>query len=495
MTTLADVTYKVLIGMEVHVQLATHSKMFTGAASGFGGEPNSQVDPIILGLPGVLPVINKRAVEMAIMVGLALECEIAQFTKWDRKSYYYPDLPKNYQISQYDLPLCGVGVLDMPLPDGTIKRVNIRRAHLEEDAGKLGHEGSPDVSHVDMNRAGTPLLEIVTEPDLQSPEEARIFGEELRRICRYLGVSQGIMQQGNMRFEPNINLHITWQGKVYKTPISEIKNLNSFRAVERASAYEIQRQLAQWHADGRVQQPMGKATRGWDDETGQTVLQREKEEAHDYRYFPDPDLVPLTTTPAWIAQIRTEMVELPIARRKRYMQDYGASVKEATALVEERSVAELFEDAIKAGGNPRRVINLILGVGAKLANDQGESATISSLKVPPEAYAKLSDLMEGGVISASSSVPVFTTMFQEQSFDPLDVSSRLGLLQVRDVGQTETWVQQALDANPKAVEDAKNNPKKQQASLGFLRGQVMKLSGGKADPKLVGELLEKKLKN
>lgn len=499
MTTVADVTYKVLIGMEVHVQLATRSKMFTGAASGFGGEPNSQVDPIILGLPGVLPVINKRAVEMAIMVGLALECEIAQFTKWDRKSYYYPDLPKNYQISQYDLPLCGVGVLDMPLPDGTIKRVNIRRAHLEEDAGKLGHEGSPDVSHVDLNRAGTPLLEIVTEPDLQSPEEARIFGEELRRICRYLGVSQGIMQQGNMRFEPNINLHITWQGKVYKTPISEIKNLNSFRAVERASAYEIKRQLAQWHADGRIQQPMGKATRGWDDETGQTVLQREKEEAHDYRYFPDPDLVPLTTTPAWIDQIRTEMVELPIARRKRYMQDYGATIKEATALVEERSVAEMFEQAIALGGSPRRVLNLILGFGAKTANERttaaGATVLISDLPITASTYAALAKLVDDGTISATASAQVFDAMLQQPETDPKALAEKLGLVQVRDVGQTETWVQQALDANPKAVEDARNNPKKQQASLGFLRGQVMKLSGGKADPKLVGELLEKKLKN
>src|SRR5271170_5567111 len=245
MTTATQTTpqFKVLIGMEIHVQLATRSKMFTGAANGFGGEPNSQVDPVVLGLPGVLPVINKRAVEMAMMVGMALNCRIAQQTKWDRKSYYYPDLPKNYQISQYDQPLCLQGQVELPLTDGSTKAVRIRRAHLEEDAGKLLHEGSTSDSLVDLNRAGTPLLEIVTEPDLNSPEEARLFGEELRRICRYLGVSHGIMQQGHMRFEPNINLHIFHAGKTIKTAITEVKNLNSFRSVERASAYEIQRQF------------------------------------------------------------------------------------------------------------------------------------------------------------------------------------------------------------------------------------------------------------
>jgi aspartyl-tRNA(Asn)/glutamyl-tRNA(Gln) amidotransferase subunit B len=505
-TAATDVKYKVLIGMEIHVELATQSKMFTGAANvaypgNANAAPNSMVDPVVIGMPGVLPVINKRAVEMSMMVGLGLNCEIAGFTKWDRKSYYYPDLPKNYQISQYDLPLCGHGAIDLPLSDGTMKRIGIIRAHLEEDAGKLLHEGNVEFSQVDLNRAGTPLLEIVTEPDLSSPEEARLFGEELRRICRYLGVTQGIMQQGHMRFEPNINLHITYEGKVYKTPIAEIKNLNSFRAVERACQYEIQRQLARWHADGRVQQPKAKSTFGWDDEKGQTVLQRSKEEANDYRYFPDPDLVPLDVSREWVAEIRRHLVELPIQRRMRYMKDYGASAKEAVALVDERPIAELFEGAIAAAGAPRRVLNLILGAGAKAANErtsaEARTVLISDLPITAAQYAEIAKLVESGTISATASVQVFEEMLQSEgkagAGGAKATAEKLGVIQVRDVGATEKWVEEAMAANPVAVETCKTNPKKRQASLGFLRGAVMKASGGKADPKLVGELLEKKL--
>jgi len=492
---MADPTYKVLIGMEIHVQLATASKMFTGAANGFGGAPNAQVDPVILGLPGVLPVINKRAVEMAMMVGLALNCEIATHTKWDRKSYYYPDLPKNYQISQYDLPLCGPGAIDLPLADGSLKKVRIRRAHLEEDAGKLLHEGHAECSQVDLNRAGTPLLEVVTEPDLNSPEEARLFGEELRRICRYLGVSQGIMQQGHMRFEPNINLHIYHEGQTFKTPISEIKNLNSFRAVERASAYEVQRQYAEWLAGGRQQQPVRKATRGWDDDLGQTVLQREKEDADEYRYFPDPDLVPLDVERSWVAQVGREVVELPIARRSRYVSQFGITPKEAMALVEERPVAELYEAALAGGGTPRRVANLFQAASKTARERSGADKTvlISDLPVSATQYAQLAKLVDDGTVSATAGAQIFEQLLAQPGSDPQTLAQTLGLLQVRDVGQTEAWVDQALAANPVAVDTCKNNPKKKQASLGFLRGAVMKASGGKADPKLVGELLEKKL--
>ena len=500
----SDVQYKVLIGMEIHVELATKSKMFTGAMNvaypGNANAPaNTMVDPVVLGMPGVLPVINKRAVELSMMVGLGLGCEIASFTKWDRKSYYYPDLPKNYQISQYDLPLCGKGEVDLPLTDGTTKRVGIIRAHLEEDAGKLLHEGNADFSQVDLNRAGTPLLEIVTEPDLTTPEEARLFGEELRRICRYLGVTQGIMQQGHMRFEPNINLHITYEGKVFKTPIAEIKNLNSFRAVERACAYEIQRQLAEWYANGRVQGSMGKGTYGWDDEKGVTVLQRSKEEAQDYRYFPDPDLVPLEVSREWVEEIRKEVVELPIQRRNRYMKDFGATAKEAMTLVEERTVAELYEAAIGLAGvkAARRVTNLILGAGAKAANErpaeEGRAALISDLPVTAQQYADLAKLVEDGTISATASAQVFEQLLTQVGAEPKAVAEKLGVIQVRDVGATEKWVDEAMAANPKAVDDYKNNPKKKQATMGFLRGAVMKASAGKADPKMVGELLEKKL--
>ncbi len=490
--------YQVIIGMEIHVQLATVSKMFTGAANGFGGAPNSQVDPVILGLPGVLPVINRRAVEMAMMVGLALQCEIAAHTKWDRKSYYYPDLPKNYQISQYDQPLCGPGVLELPLPDGQSKRVRIRRAHLEEDAGKLLHEAGATESLVDLNRAGTPLLEIVTEPDLASPEEARLFGEELRRICRYLGVSEGIMQQGHMRFEPNINLHIFPDGpnagRVVKTPITEVKNLNSFRAVERACAYEIQRQLAAWMAAPDAISTGGKSTRGWDDDKGLTLLQREKEEAHDYRYFPDPDLVPLHVGEPWVKELHSRQPELPIARRRRYLS-LGLSAKEAFSLTEEKPVAELFDQALSLDAPVRRLTNLLLGPAAKLANErataEARTVLISDLPVSAVQYSSLARLAETGVVSATAAASVFEHLVTHPKADPMAVATELGLLQVRDSSQTEAWVRQAIDANSQAVSDYKTNPKKKQASLGFLRGAVMKASGGKADPKMVGELLEK----
>jgi aspartyl-tRNA(Asn)/glutamyl-tRNA(Gln) amidotransferase subunit B len=500
---MSDVQYKVLIGMEIHVQLGTRSKMFTGAANGAhpdhfeaaANRPNSMVDPVILGLPGVLPVINKRAVEMAMMVGMALGCKIAEFTKWDRKSYYYPDLPKNYQISQYDLPLCGEGEIDLPLTDGSYKKIRIRRAHLEEDAGKLLHEGSADFSQVDLNRAGTPLLEIVTEPDLNTPEEARLFGEELRRICRYLGVSQGIMQQGHMRFEPNINLHIFAEGKTWKTPISELKNLNSFRAVERSCTYEIQRQLAEWHGNGGAKQEVTKRvpkfTLGWDDEKGVTKIQRSKEEADDYRYFPDPDLVPITVSTEWRERIRKDVVELPIARRQRYEKQLGLTPKESMVLVEERPNAELFEAALAEGAAPRRLTNLLLGIATKTANERG--VHLPELGIPAKTYASLAKLADDGTISATAAVAIFEELLGNPSGDPKTIAEAKGLIQVRDVGATEKWVEEAMAANPLAVETCKTNPKKRQASMGFLRGAVMKLSQGKADPKLVGELLEKKL--
>ncbi len=288
-------SYRVLVGMEIHVQLATKSKMFTGAANGFGAEPNTQVDEQVLGLPGVLPVMNKRAVEYAIKVGLALGCTIAKHTKWDRKSYYYPDLPKNYQISQYDLPLCFGGEFDLLRKDGTSQKVRIRRAHLEEDAGKLLHEApggyAIDFSIVDLNRAGTPLLEIVTEPDLATPADVALFGQELQKIVQFLGVSEGQVQMRHMRFEPNINVHITDEsGQVHKTAITEIKNLNSFGVLEKATAYEVQRQIQQWRETGSLGR---KSTYGWDDAKQATYWQRDKEEANDYPYFPDPDMVPV----------------------------------------------------------------------------------------------------------------------------------------------------------------------------------------------------------
>ncbi|KPL22374.1 MAG: glutamyl-tRNA amidotransferase, partial [Phycisphaerae bacterium SM1_79] len=289
---MADLEYKVIVGLEIHVQLCTKSKMFCGCAVQFGAEPNSRVCPVCLGMPGVLPVMNKQAYEYAVLVALALNCRIPMFTKWDRKSYYYPDLPKNYQISQYDLPLGADGYIEIPIDSGRTKRIGIIRAHLEEDAGKNLHT-TGNFSQVDLNRTGTPLLEIVTEPAMNSGAEVRALAVGLQRMVRFLGVSEADMQKGHMRFEPNINLMITKDGTEYKTPIVEIKNLNSFRALERSVNYEEQRQLDEFLETGEVMEMGNKTTRGWDDARELTVLQREKEEAHDYRYFPEPDLVPV----------------------------------------------------------------------------------------------------------------------------------------------------------------------------------------------------------
>src|SRR5688572_16062794 len=348
--------------------------MFTAAPNGatnFGADPNSLVDEVIVGLPGTLPVASKRAVEYSIMTGLALGCRIARHTKWDRKSYYYPDLPKNYQISQYDLPLCYEGAFELQTDEGP-KSVRIRRAHLEEDAGKLLHDapgGHPiDYSIVDLNRAGTPLLEIVTEPDLTTPRDVALFGQELQKIVQFLGVSEGQMQRGHMRFEPNINVHITdAAGNVHKTAITEIKNLNSFSVLERATAYEVQRQIRQWQETGSLGR---KSTFGWDEASQSTFHQRDKEEADDYRYFPDPDLPPVEVSDAWLAELKAQVGELPQARRRRYVEALGLSPADAATLTADRRVGDFFERAIAAGGSPKRLANLVLSHGLRLVNDK-----------------------------------------------------------------------------------------------------------------------------
>ena len=325
-----------LIGMEVHVELDTATKMFCRCRNSFGDPPNTNVCPVCIGMPGVLPVMNKTAIEYSMKVGLALHCQVADFSKWDRKNYYYPDLPKNYQISQYDLPLSRNGHIEIPLEDGETKRIRIIRAHLEEDAGKNIHD-NPAHTAVDLNRTGVPLLEIVSEPDMNGAAEVLAYAQAMHRLVRWLGVSQANMQMGHMRFEPNINLEITRDGKTYKTPIVEVKNLNSFRALRNTVAYEIDRQYEQWQADtdGYTMAKLGKQNRGYDDASERTVYQREKEEAHDYRYLPDPDLVPVTVTDQWRREIAATIGELPLARRQRYMDDFGLTFKEADALTQD----------------------------------------------------------------------------------------------------------------------------------------------------------------
>jgi aspartyl-tRNA(Asn)/glutamyl-tRNA(Gln) amidotransferase subunit B len=484
-------SYRVLIGLEIHVQLATQTKMFTAAANGathFGSSPNSLVDPVVLGLPGVLPVMNRKAVEYSMRVGLALGCHINRHTKWDRKSYYYPDLPKNYQISQYDLPLCEKGLLSLPLPDGSSRDVRIRRAHLEEDAGKLLHEApggyAIDHSIVDLNRAGTPLLEIVTEPDLSSGIEVATFGQQLQKLVQHLGVSEGQMQMGHMRFEPNINVHITTaEGVVVKTAITEIKNLNSFEALRKASDYEIQRQMREWVETGSLGR---KSTYGWDAGREVTFHQRDKEEAHDYRYFPDPDLVPVEISEEWLNEVKASIGELPAARKQRYIEALGLPASDAAIIADDRDTAMFFEEMLVAGADARRACNLLLSHGKRLANEQ--ACALGKLPVKPARFAEVARLMDASKIAASAAGPLLDALLKQDG-EPEKVATDLGLLQVSDTGAIDAAINALIAQNPKSLQDYRAG---KQAALGSLIGMIMKSAKG-LNPKLVQERLKQRL--
>jgi aspartyl-tRNA(Asn)/glutamyl-tRNA(Gln) amidotransferase subunit B len=481
-------SFKVLVGLEIHVQLATRSKMFTGAANGFGGAPNTQVDEQVLGLPGTLPVMNRRAVEFSIKTGIALGCKIARHTKWDRKSYYYPDLPKNYQISQYDLPLCYDGAFEIAAEDGSTKTVRIRRAHLEEDAGKLLHEAPGgfriDHSIVDLNRAGTPLLEIVTEPDLSTPYEVKAFGEELQKLVQFLGVSDAQMQMGHMRFEPNINVHIeAGDGNVYKTAITEIKNLNSFSVLERATAYEIQRQIHAWVDSGDLGR---KSTYGWDEATESTFHQRDKEDAHDYRYFPDPDLVPVEVSEQWLGELKSQVGELPAARRKRYVETIGLSAKDAATLTSDRKTGDFFEIAVVAAGGSPRVANLILSHGRRLCNER--QCDLADLGIAPQRFAEVAQLVDSNKLAASSAGQIFDKLI-ERDENPESLATSLGLIQVSDTGAIDAAIDKLIAENSKSLQDYKAG---KQAALGSLMGMVMKSAKG-LNPRLVQQRLKERL--
>jgi len=489
MTATVEITARLLVGLEIHVQLRTRTKMFCGCKVEFEAPPNTLVCPVCLGHPGTLPVINREAVRLSILTGMALNCEIAHFTKWDRKSYYYPDMPKNYQISQYDLPLSQRGRLDFNV-NGETRSVRIRRAHLEEDAGKNIHD-TPGCTLVDLNRAGTPLLEIVTEPDIASAEEAYVFCTELQRLVTYLGVSEGNMKKGQMRFEPNVNLVIQSNGREFRTPIVEVKNLNSFKSVRSAIAYEEERHLAAWREDGDY--VFGKApneNRGWDDERGVTEFQRGKEGAHDYRYFPDPDLVPMVVDGALLADIRKTLPELPAARQFRFITALGLSEKDAETILTERSAADSFEAVLAAGAPVDVAAKQFINVWLKLANDN--SVSVAALGVSADRMAELAKMTADGTINRSATAPLAEAMLS-CSEPPRKLADEMGLIQVQDTGATAVWVEQAFAENAQAVQDARENPKKAKAAAGFLRGQVMKISGGKADPRLVGDLIERRL--
>ena len=486
---MVGVDYKVIVGLEIHVQLCTKSKMFCGCAVEFGAEPNSRVCPVCLGMPGVLPVMNKQAYEYAVLTATALDCRIATFTKWDRKSYYYPDLPKNYQISQYDLPLGEHGSIEIPLEAGRTKKIGITRAHLEEDAGKNLHTAG-NFSQVDLNRTGTPLLEIVTEPDMTSGAEVRALAVELQRMVRFLGVSEADMQKGHMRFEPNINLAIVRDGVEHRTSIVEIKNLNSFRALERSVNYEERRQLDEFLETGEVMKMGSKTTRGWDDEREVTVLQREKEEAHDYRYFPDPDLVPVELSPQWLDDIRSNLCELPLKRQIRYVEQYKLSDYDAGVLTADRSTADFFEQAVDAGAEPKRVCNMITQTGLKVANDKG--CGVSDLGVSAQSVARLAAMVEADTVSAGSAAAIFEAMI-ETGKEPEVLAEELNLVQKSDAGELEGVVEQVLADNPNAVEDVTAGGKKSKKARGFLLGQVMQKTKGRANPKVVSEILARRL--
>jgi len=487
---MSDLGYKVVVGLEIHVQLCTKSKMFCGCAVEFGAAPNSRVCPVCLGMPGVLPVMNKQAIEYAVLTAFALNCKVAEFTKWDRKSYYYPDLPKNYQISQYDLPLGAEGFIEIQLGQGTSKKIRIQRVHLEEDAGKNLHTAG-NYSQVDLNRTGTPLLEIVTEPDMNSPAEVRVLAIELQRIVRYLGVSEADMQKGHMRFEPNVNLAVTRGGTEYKTPIVEVKNLNSFRALEKSIEYEIGRQLDEFLETGRLMEMGNKSTRGWDDVQEVTVLQREKEEAHDYRYFPDPDLVPVTFNQNWLNDIKSHLCEQPLKKQMRYVREYKLSDYDAGVLTAERSRAEFFEEAVREGGDPKRICNIITQDLLKLANEKG--CGVAELGVPAKEVANLAQMVVMGDISASSSTLVIEEMVETQQPSQLIVEEH-DLIQKSDAGELEQIVDLVLAENPKAIEDVTSDGKKSKKARGFLLGQVMQKTKGQANPKVVSEILDRKLR-
>ena len=468
--------YEVVIGLEVHAQLKTKSKIFAPDKNEFGQEPNSLTSPITLGMPGVLPVLNKECVNMGILTDLALNCEIPSRCKFDRKQYFYPDLPKGYQISQYDEPICVNGHLDI---NG--KRIGITRAHLEEDAGKLVHAGANGLagstySLVDLNRAGTPLLEIVSEPDMRSSEEAKNYMEELRNIVRYIGVCDGNLEEGSMRCDANISI-MPKGSKEFGTR-AEIKNVNSFAALQRAIEYEIERQIEIVEEGGQVVQE----TRLWDDNARETRSMRGKEDAHDYRYFPEPDLMPLEISREWVEKIKSEMPELPSQKRARY-QEIGLSEYDASVIVEQMGLALFFDKVLELGANPKTAVNFIMGeIAAYLKEDHIE---ITDTKLTPENLAELIALIEKGTISNNIGKQIIIEMLTDGTKASVIVEKK-GLSQISDEGAIKELVQKVVDAHPNEVEAYKNGKTN---LLGFFVGQIMKETKGRANPKTVNQLL------
>jgi aspartyl-tRNA(Asn)/glutamyl-tRNA(Gln) amidotransferase subunit B len=472
--------FETVIGVEVHAQLRTNSKMFCGCGTTFGLSANSQTCPVCLGLPGSLPVINRTAVEMAVRAGLALNCTIAPNNRFARKNYFYPDLPKGYQISQYESPICQHGWIEIRDGSGT-KQIRIRRAHLEEDAGKNIHETGTSGSRVDLNRAGTPLLEIVTEPDMRTADEVVAYLKGLREILMYLDVCDGNMEEGSFRCEPNLSLRPSGQ-KEFGTKV-ELKNINSFKYVKDAVEYEIKRQTKVLNEGGKIRQE----TRLWNIERGETAVMRSKEEAHDYRYFPDPDLVPLKLDGEWIEGFRANLPELPAVRTKRFVSDYGLPEYDATILTASKGMADYFEVCAKQFNQPKTVSNWVMGELMRELNNSGTD--ISASPVAPERLVSLLQMVDKGAISLKVAREIFLELYSSGK-TPEQIVQEKGLTQVSDEGALAKIIEEVFGKNPGQVVQFKEG--KQQV-LGFLVGQVMKASGGKANPGKVNELLKKKL--
>jgi aspartyl-tRNA(Asn)/glutamyl-tRNA(Gln) amidotransferase subunit B len=484
--------YRIVIGLEVHVQLLTRTKLFCGCSTQFGLPPNSATCPVCIGMPGVLPVMNRRAFDLALRAALALNCQIAPFTKWDRKNYYYPDLPKNYQISQYDLPFSHDGWLEIETKAGA-KRAGIIRVHLEEDAGKMLHDesGGGSASRVDLNRAGTPLLEIVGKPDLSAPEEARAYLEEIRLLLRELEVSDCEMQEGSLRCDANVNIHVPQpDGSVAATPIVEIKNLNSIAAVERAVRHEVERHYRQYQADPNYRLgKVAKETRGWDEKRGQTLVQRRKEEAADYRYFPEPDLVPVTVGAEQREQVRASLGELPAAQRARLQTEYGLSGYDAGVIARQgRALVAYYEQAVRIGGDAKEASNWVTNEVLQTLNDR--KLDVRLFPISAQALGELITAAKTTIPNKQRARDVFAEMLASGS-TAAQAIDRLGIKPF-DEGQVRELVRKAIAANPKAVADYKKGKVK---AADAIKGAVMRETKGMARTELVQQLLQEELQN
>jgi aspartyl-tRNA(Asn)/glutamyl-tRNA(Gln) amidotransferase subunit B len=488
---MADLPYRYVIGLEVHVQLLTRTKLFCGCSTQFGLPPNTATCPVCIGLPGTLPVMNRKAFHLALRAALALNCKIARFTKWDRKNYYYPDLPKNYQISQYDLPFSQEGHLEIATEQGP-KKIGIIRVHLEEDAGKMLHDeqGTRKDSLVDLNRAGTPLCEIVSKPDISSPEEAKAYLEEIRLLLREIGVSDCEMQEGSLRCDANVNIHVPQpDGTIAATPIVEVKNLNSFRAVERAMRYEAQRQYDEFLEDSNYRfGKVSKATAGWDEARGITVVQRRKEEAADYRYFPEPDLPPVVVDDAWLEVARAEMGELPAQQRVRLVEQYSITPYDAAVLTQQgRPLVGYFEETARRSGDARAACNWVTNLVLATLKDRKEE--ITAFPLGAERLAELIVEQKAIGLNKQMAGEVYARMLESGS-SAKEAMAQLGIKAVADTGELREIVRRAIAASPKAVADFQKGRKQAAQSI---KGAVMRETKGTARPDLVEQLILEEL--